>query len=109
MLFALGGLATFLIGGVTGIFLGSAAPTSICTAPTSSSRIFTTRFSRDVLRRLRRNLFLVPQDVRADDERDAGQDSFLVFVLLFQLVFIPLFLVGLGAVAAHLRVSRTKC
>jgi len=46
MLFALGGLATFIIGGVTEFFWARPAPTSSCMGPTSSSRISTTRFSR---------------------------------------------------------------
>jgi cytochrome c oxidase subunit 1 len=46
MLWALAFIAEFLIGGVTGIWLGASAPTSTSTTRTSCSRTSTTRSTR---------------------------------------------------------------
>ena len=77
MLFALGGLATFVIGGVTGIFLGSAGldiylhGTYFVVAHFHYTLLPVTFFGG-----FAGIYFWFPEDVRPHDERDAGQDPF---------------------------------
>jgi cytochrome c oxidase subunit 1 len=78
MLWALAFIAEFLIGGVTGIFLGSSG-TDIYLHDSSFvvAHFHYTFFPIAIIAGLRRNLLLVPEDVRPHDERDPWEDSLL--------------------------------
>ena len=50
---------------------------------------------RLALRRLRRHLLLVPEDVRPDDERDVGQVHWAITFVAFNVVFFPMHFLGM--------------
>ena len=85
MLWALSFIGTFLIGGVTGIFLGASGSRHLPPRHLLRARPLPLHLLSDRHRRhLCRLHVLVPEDVRQDDERDAGQDPFLAHHHLLQ-------------------------
>jgi len=101
MLFAVGALASFLIGGVTGIFLGSAA-VDIYFHDTYFvvAHFHYTLFPAALLGGFAGLYYWFPKMTgRLLDER-LGKLHFWVTVLAFNAVFLPLFVVGMGG---HMR------
>ena len=73
MLWALAFMAEFLIGGVTGIYLGaSGADIFFHDTYFVVAHFHYTFFPIAIIARVRGHHVLVPEDVRPDDERDAG-------------------------------------
>ena len=90
MLFALSFVSMFIIGGLSGIFM-AATPVDIFIHDTYFivAHIHYVLFGGTHVRRLRRHLLLVPEDVRPDDERVLGQGAFLPDVHLLQRHVLP--------------------
>ena len=103
MLFALGFLPMFGIGGLTGLPLGlqhrghPAARHLLRHRPLPLRRR-----AGDDLRALRGDLLLVPEGHRPEDERDARQDPFLGSFICMNVVFMPMFIIGLAGVSRRL-------
>jgi cytochrome c oxidase subunit 1 len=97
MLFALGGLATFLIGGVTGIFLGSAA-TDIYMHGTYFvvAHFHYTLFPVVFFGGLAGLYFWFPKMFGKMTNETLAKVHFWLSFFSFNAVFIPLFFVGLG-------------
>ena len=97
MLFALGGLATFLIGGVTGIFLGSAA-TDIYMHGTYYvvAHFHYTLFPVVFFGGLAGLYFWFPKMFGKMTNETLAKVHFWLSFFSFNAVFIPLFFVGLG-------------
>ncbi len=96
MLFALGGLATFIIGGVTGIFLGSAS-TDIFLHGTYFvvAHFHYTLFPVTFFGGFAGLYFWFPKMFGRMMNETLGKIHFLFTFVCFNLVFIPLFLAGL--------------
>ncbi len=97
MLFALGGLATFMIGGVTGIFLGSAT-IDIYLHGTYFvvAHFHYTLFPGDFLRRVCRSVLSgIPKMFGRMMNEILGKIHFLFTFIFFNAIFIPLFVTGL--------------
>ena len=102
MLNALAFVSMFVIGGLSGIFM-AATPVDIfihdtyfIVAPHPLRAL-----RRQLFAHLRGDLLLVPEDVRPDDERDAGQDSLLSLTFIFfNCTFFPMHILGIGG---HMR------
>ncbi len=97
MLFALGGIATFLIGGVTGIFLGSAA-TDIYLHGTYFvvAHFHYTLFPVVFFGGFAGLYFWFPKMFGRMMNETLGQIHFWISFFAFNGIFIPLFLVGIG-------------
>src|SRR5208282_300877 len=96
MLFALGGLATFIIGGVTGIFLGSAS-TNIFLHGTYFvvAHFHYTLFPVTFFGGFAGLYFWFPKMFGRMMNETLGKIHFLFTFVCFNLVFIPMFLAGL--------------
>ncbi len=98
MLFALSFVSMFIIGGLSGIFM-AATPVDIFIHDTYFivAHFHYVLFGGTAFGDLRRHLLLVPQDVRPDDERDAGArlHFFLTFIF-FNGTFFPMHILGAG-------------
>ena len=93
MLWALGFVSMFVIGGLSGIFLG-AVPIDIATRTrTSSSRTSTTCCSEARCSRSSPVLLLVPEDDWSDVQRDTRKVRFMTFVA-FNATFFPMHIIG---------------
>ncbi|MBI4518981.1 MAG: cbb3-type cytochrome c oxidase subunit I [Deltaproteobacteria bacterium] len=101
MLFALGALATFLIGGVTGIFLGSAA-VDIFMHDTYFvvAHFHFTLFPSALLGGFAAIYYWYPKMFGRMLDETLGKLHFWITIVAFNCVFIPLFLVGMGG---HMR------
>ena len=78
MLFSIGFMVTFLLGGLTGVLLASPPLDWHVSRLLLRGRALPLRRLRHRgVRRLRRHLLLVPEDVRPDDGRAAGQAALL--------------------------------
>ena len=97
MLFALGTIATFLIGGVTGIFLGSAA-VDIYLHDTYFvlAHFHYTLFPSVVLGGLAGLYYWWPKMTGRMLNETLGKIHFWLTITAFNCVFIPLFLIGVG-------------
>jgi len=97
MLFALGGIATFLIGGVTGIFLGSAA-TDIYLHGTYFvvAHFHYTLFPVVFFGGFAGLYFWFPKMFGRMMNETLGQIHFWISFFAFNGIFVPLFLVGIG-------------
>jgi cytochrome c oxidase subunit 1 len=101
MLFALGALATFLIGGVTGIFLGSAAvDVYLHDTYFVVAHFHYTLFPSVVLGGLAGLYYWFPKMFGRTLNEPLGKLHFWTTFVSFNVVFIPLFLVG---TAGHMR------
>jgi cytochrome c oxidase subunit 1 len=97
MLFALGGLATFLIGGVTGIFLGSAASdTYFHGTYFVVAHFHYTLFPVVFFSGFAGLYFWFPKMFGRMMNETLAQIHFWISFVAFNTIFIPLFLVGLG-------------
>src|SRR5208337_321112 len=97
MLFALGGLATFIIGGVTGIFLGSAAVDIFMHGTYFVVAHFHyTLFPVTFFGGFAGLYFWFPKMFGRMMNEGLGKVHFWLTFVFFNAVFIPLFLVGLG-------------
>jgi cytochrome c oxidase subunit I len=97
MLFALGGVATFLIGGVTGIFLGSSAVDIVMHGTYFVVAHFHyTLFPVVFFGGFAGIYFWFPKMFGRMMNETLAQVHFWITFVSFNLVFIPLFLVGLG-------------
>jgi cytochrome c oxidase subunit 1 len=101
MLFALGGLATFIIGGVTGIFLGAAA-VDIYFHDTYFvvAHFHYTLFPSAILGSIAGVYFWFPKMFGRMLNETLGKIHFAISFLAFNCVFIPLFFVGM---TGHMR------
>jgi cytochrome c oxidase subunit 1 len=101
MLFALGTLATFLVGGVTGIFLGSAA-VDIYFHDTYFvvAHFHYTLFPAVLLGGMAALYYWFPKMTGRMLNETLGQIHFWITTIAFNCVFIPLFFVGMGG---HMR------
>ena len=101
MLFALGTLATFLVGGVTGIFLGSAA-VDIYFHDTYFvvAHFHYTLFPAVLLGGMAALYYWFPKMTGRMLGETLGQIHFWITTIAFNCVFIPLFFVGMGG---HMR------
>jgi len=97
MLFAVGTLAVFIIGGVTGIFLGS-APADIFLHDTSFvvAHFHYTLFSSVIFGGFAGLYFWYPKMFGRMLNETLGKIHFWFTLIFFNLVFTPMFLVGLG-------------
>jgi cytochrome c oxidase subunit 1 len=97
MLFAMGTLAVFIIGGVTGIFLGS-APTDIYLHDTSFvvAHFHYTLFSAAIFGGFAGIYFWFPKMFGRMMNETLGRIHFGVTLVFFNLVFAPMFLLGMG-------------
>ena len=95
MLFALGVVFVFGLGGFTGLFLADIPPDMYLHDTyfvvghfhlTMAAAVFLGAFAADLL--------LVPQDVRAPDERDAGQAALLVQLVTIIIIFGGMLVLG---------------
>jgi cytochrome c oxidase subunit 1 len=101
MLFALGALATFLVGGVTGIFLGSAAvDVYLHDTYFVVAHFHYTLFPSVILGGLAGLYYWFPKMFGRTLNERLGKLHFWTTFLSFNAVFIPLFLVG---TAGHMR------
>ncbi len=101
MLFAVGALATFLLGGVTGIFLGSAAVNIFMHGTYFVVAHFHyTLFSSALLGGFAGLYFWYPKMFGRMLNETLGKLHFWITVVSFNAVFIPLFVVGMGG---HMR------
>ena len=97
MLFALGGVATFLIGGVTGIFLGSAAVDILMHGTYFVVAHFHyTLFPVVFFGGFAGVYFWFPKMFGRMMNERLAQVHFVITFISFNLIFIPLFFVGLG-------------
>jgi len=97
MLFALGGLATFIIGGLTGIFLGSAAVDIFMHGTYFVVAHFHyTLFPVTFFGGFAGLYFWFPKMFGRMMNEGLGKVHFWLTFVFFNAVFIPLFLVGLG-------------
>jgi cytochrome c oxidase subunit 1 len=97
MMFAVGTLAVFIVGGVTGIFLGS-APTDIYLHDTSFvvAHFHFTLFSATIFGGFAGLYFWFPKMFGRMMNETLGKIHFWFTLVCFNLVFIPMFGVGLG-------------
>ncbi len=97
MLFAVGTLAVFIIGGITGIFLGS-APADIFLHDTSFvvAHFHYTLFSSVIFGGFAGLYFWYPKMFGRMLNETLGKIHFWFTLIFFNLVFTPMFLVGLG-------------
>ncbi|HUA32303.1 MAG TPA: cbb3-type cytochrome c oxidase subunit I [Candidatus Binataceae bacterium] len=97
MLFALGGVATFLIGGVTGIFLGSAAVDIVMHGTYFVVAHFHyTLFPVVFFGGFAGIYFWFPKMFGRMMNEKLAQVHFVITFITFNMIFIPLFFVGLG-------------
>ncbi len=96
MLFALGFVATFTFGGITGVFLAS-VPVDLHEHGTYFvvAHFHYVLFGGQRLRHLRRAVLLVAEDDRADAEREARPLAFLAVFISFNGTFLPMHWLGL--------------
>ena len=97
MLFAVGTLAVFIVGGITGIFLGS-APVDIYLHDTAFvvAHFHFTLFSAVIFGGFAGLYFWVPKMFGRMLNEPLGKIHFWFTLVGFNLVFIPMFVVGLG-------------
>jgi cytochrome c oxidase subunit I len=97
MLWALAFIAEFLIGGVTGIFLGRERRGHLLPRHLLRARPLPLHVLPDRHHRLLRGVhLLVPEDVREDDDETLGKIHFWGTIIGFNMIFIPLFCSGGG-------------
>jgi cytochrome c oxidase subunit 1 len=95
LLFAVGVPHGLPMGGITGVILAIFPSTGSCTTRTSSSRTSTTCSSAARSSRSSRDLLLVPEDDRPDDERGPRQALVAVMFVGFNLAFAIQHTIGL--------------
>ena len=97
MLFAIGFVSLFVSGGITGSVPGSDFDRHSAARHLLRGRALPSDHGRGGdLRHVCRDILLVPQDVRQDDERRSGQDSFLMTFVGVNAIFIPMHIMGMA-------------
>ena len=96
MLFALGFISMFLIGGISGVMLAE-PPIDFHLQDTYFvvAHLHYVFFGGSVLGVFAAPVLLVPQDVRPPPQRAAGQDHFWLMFIGFNLAFFPMHMLGI--------------